>query len=478
MLSLTPEEWTAVALSLRIALVATVVSLPFGIAVAWLLARKDFWGKALLDGVVHLPLVLPPVVTGYLLLITFGRKGAVGAFLDDYLGIVFSFRWTGAALACGVMAFPLLVRAIRLSFEAIDRRLEDAASTLGASGFWAFLTVTLPLALPGVIAGMVLELRQGARRIRRHHHLRLQHPRRDADPLGRDLHLHADPRRRRRGDAARHRRHRASRSPRSSRRSGSPAAPACATTGTEMLSVDVEKRLGEFQIAAKFETGGRRDRAVRPLRRRQDLDRQHDRRAGRAGPRAHRARRSCAVRQRRAHQRPGAPPPHRLCVPGGPAVSAPDGRAEPRLRPLDERHAASIRPSASASSRCSTSARCSRAGPGICRAASASASRSAARCLMKPRLLLLDEPLASLDRARKLEILPYLARLRDEAKVPMIYVSHQAGEISALCSQVVRIEDGRVAAVRRAGAAGCGSRALDEFATAVGACSRPSESSA
>jgi len=152
---LTPEEWTAVALSLRIAVVATFVSLPFGIAVAWVLARKDFWGKALLDGVVHLPLVLPPVVTGYLLLITFGKKGAVGGFLES-IGIVFSFRWTGAALACGVMAFPLLVRAIRLSFEAIDRRLEEAASTLGANGPWAFLTVTLPLALPGVIAGMVL----------------------------------------------------------------------------------------------------------------------------------------------------------------------------------------------------------------------------------------------------------------------------------------------------------------------------------
>jgi molybdate transport system permease protein len=152
---LTPEEWTAVALSLRIALVATVVALPFGIAVAWLLARKDFWGKALLDGVVHLPLVLPPVVTGYLLLIAFGRRGLFGSALAD-IGIVFSFRWTGAALACGVMAFPLLVRAIRLSFEAIDRRLEDAAATLGANRLWTFLTVTLPLALPGVIAGMVL----------------------------------------------------------------------------------------------------------------------------------------------------------------------------------------------------------------------------------------------------------------------------------------------------------------------------------
>ena len=156
MLELTPDEWTAIRLSLRIALVATAVALPFGLAVGWLLARKKFWGKALLDGLVHLPLVLPPVVTGYLLLIWFGRKGVIGAFLADTFGIVFSFRWTGAALACGVMGFPLLVRAIRLSIEVIDRRLEDAASTLGAGPGWVFATVTLPLALPGVIAGMVL----------------------------------------------------------------------------------------------------------------------------------------------------------------------------------------------------------------------------------------------------------------------------------------------------------------------------------
>jgi molybdate transport system permease protein len=153
---LSPDEWIAVQLSLRIAVAATLAALPFGIAVAWLLARKDFWGKALLDGFVHLPLVLPPVVTGYLLLLSFGRKGLIGAFLEDHLGIVFSFRWTGAALACGVMGFPLLVRAIRLSFEAIDRKLEDAASTLGADRARVFLTVTLPLALPGIIAGMVL----------------------------------------------------------------------------------------------------------------------------------------------------------------------------------------------------------------------------------------------------------------------------------------------------------------------------------
>jgi molybdate transport system permease protein len=156
MLELSPEEWTAVLLSLRVALVATVVSLPFGILVAWLLARGKFWGKTLLDGLVHLPLVLPPVVTGYLLLLSFGRKGMIGAFLEEHVGLVFAFRWTGAALASGVMAFPLMVRAIRLSIEAIDQKLEQAATTLGATRGAVFRTVTLPLALPGIIAGMVL----------------------------------------------------------------------------------------------------------------------------------------------------------------------------------------------------------------------------------------------------------------------------------------------------------------------------------
>jgi molybdate transport system permease protein len=153
---LSPQDWTAVQLSLRVATVSTLVALPFGIAIAALLARKSFWGKSILDAAVHLPLVLPPVVTGYLLLISFGRKAPVGAFLADHFGVVFSFRWTGAALACGVMAFPLMVRAVRLSVESIDRRLEDAAATLGATQMWTFVTVTLPLALPGIIAGMML----------------------------------------------------------------------------------------------------------------------------------------------------------------------------------------------------------------------------------------------------------------------------------------------------------------------------------
>ena len=156
MLTLTAQDWTAVLLSLRVAVVATLVSLPFGIALALLLARKKFWGKSLVDAVIHLPLVLPPVVTGYLLLITLGRKAPVGAFLDQHFGIVFSFRWTGAVISCGVMAFPLMVRAIRLSIEAIDRRLEGAAETLGASPGWRFATITLPLALPGIVAGAML----------------------------------------------------------------------------------------------------------------------------------------------------------------------------------------------------------------------------------------------------------------------------------------------------------------------------------
>jgi molybdate transport system permease protein len=153
---LTPDEWRAVALSLRVSLWATAVSLPLGVLVAYALARWEFWGKPLLNGLVHLPLILPPVVTGYLLLVTFGRRGSVGQYLDQWFGIVFAFRWTGAALAAAVMAFPLMVRAIRLAIEAVDPRLEQAAGTLGASRPWVFVTVTLPLILPGIVAGAVL----------------------------------------------------------------------------------------------------------------------------------------------------------------------------------------------------------------------------------------------------------------------------------------------------------------------------------
>ena len=153
---LTADEWAAVLLSVKVSFWATLISLPFGVAAGWLLSRRRFAGWQLVNALIHLPLVLPPVVTGYLLLLTFGRRGMVGAWLAENLGIVFAFRWTGAALACGVMSFPLLVRPIRLSIEAIDRRLEQASSTLGAAPWQVFATVTLPLALPGILAGMVL----------------------------------------------------------------------------------------------------------------------------------------------------------------------------------------------------------------------------------------------------------------------------------------------------------------------------------
>jgi molybdate transport system permease protein len=154
--ALTPEEWEALALSLRVAFWATAASLPLGLLVALALARGRFWGKALLNGLVHLPLIMPPVVTGYLLLIAFGRRGPLGGFLEEQFGIVLAFRWTGAALACAVMSFPLMVRAIRLAVEAVDPKLEEAAETLGAGRLWVFATVTLPLILPGVIAGAIL----------------------------------------------------------------------------------------------------------------------------------------------------------------------------------------------------------------------------------------------------------------------------------------------------------------------------------
>jgi molybdate transport system permease protein len=155
-MELTPDEWNAVRLSVKVAVWAMLGSLPLGLLTALILARGNFWGKSLLNGIVHLPLILPPVVTGYLLLLSFGRRGPVGAFLTEHFGIVFSFRWTGAALACAIMGFPLMVRAIRLSIEAVDRRLEAAAGTLGAGPVWVFATITLPLILPGIIAGMIL----------------------------------------------------------------------------------------------------------------------------------------------------------------------------------------------------------------------------------------------------------------------------------------------------------------------------------
>lgn len=151
-----PSEWEAIRLSLLVACVATAASLPLAVALGHVLARRDFPGKFLLDALTHLPLVLPPVVVGYLLLIAFGRTGPLGQFFESTFGIVFAFRWTGAALASAVMGFPLMLRAVRLSFEAADQRLEQAAATLGAGPMARFFTIALPLAMPGVLAGAVL----------------------------------------------------------------------------------------------------------------------------------------------------------------------------------------------------------------------------------------------------------------------------------------------------------------------------------
>ena len=153
---LTADEWAIVALSLRVSAVAMAATLPVAFALAYLLARGRFPGKALVDAVVHLPLVVPPVVTGWLLLLAFGRNGPIGGWLESLFGITVIFRWTGAAIAAGIMALPLMVRAMRLSIETVDRRLEGAARTLGAGPWRTFATITLPLSLPGVLAGLVL----------------------------------------------------------------------------------------------------------------------------------------------------------------------------------------------------------------------------------------------------------------------------------------------------------------------------------
>ena len=160
-MSIAPEELEVLWLSLRVAFWSVAVSLPLAVGVAYVLARATFPGKTLFDAAVHLPLVLPPVVVGYFLLLLFGRRGPLGEMLEQWFGIVVAFRWTGAALAAGIMGFPLMVRAMRLSFETIDRKLEAAASTLGAGRVGVFLTVTLPLALPGVVTGLLLSFARG-----------------------------------------------------------------------------------------------------------------------------------------------------------------------------------------------------------------------------------------------------------------------------------------------------------------------------
>src|SRR6516225_3374559 len=246
MLELSPAEWTAVALSLRIALVATAWALPFGIAIGWLLARGKFWGKTVLDGLVHLPLVLPPVVTGYLLLIWFGRKGPVGAFLYDHFGMVFAFRWTGAALASGVMGFPLLVR------PPTGRCSGDTGrqSCLGVFYCNAAARFARHRRRPVVV------LRPRAWRIWRDDHLCLQHSRRNANDLRRDLHIPANSRRRRRGRSAGRGCHRLVTRRAHCRRMARSARQHALSWGIIVLALEVEKQLGAFALAVRFQIAG------------------------------------------------------------------------------------------------------------------------------------------------------------------------------------------------------------------------------
>ena len=445
MFDISPTEWTAIQLSLRVAVVATLVATPLGIALAWLLARRDFWGKSVLDAVIHLPLVLPPVVTGYLLLLTFGKRGLVGAWLADHLGIVFAFRWTGAALACGVMSFPLLVRPIRLSIEAVDRRLEQAAGTLGAAPWRVFATVTLPLALPGVLAGMVLGFAKAigefgatitfvsnipgeTQTISSAIYSLIQTP--DGDTAALRLvvvsiviamaALIASEWFARRATAT----------------------PAWELT---MLRVDVSKQLGEFSLEAAFTSEGRVTGLfgasgagktslinmiaglLRPDRGIIAIDGETlDDTAARIHVPAHRRRIGYVFQDARLF-------PHldvRQNLDYGRRMNrlAEDPAQRKRVtdlldigRLLDRR-------------------------PGQLSGGERQRVALGRALLSQPRLLLLDEPLGSLDEERKAEILPYLVRLRDEAGVPMVYVSHDAAELRQLATQIVMLQRGRVTA--------------------------------
>ena len=445
LLDLTPDEWNAVRLSIRVATVAMVFSLPPGILIALLLARGKFWGKSVLNGLVHLPLILPPVVTGYLLLLTFGKRGPIGAFLDQHFGIVFSFRWTGAALACGVMAFPLMVRAIRLSIEAVDRRLEAAAGTLGANPAWVFGTITLPLILPGIIAGMILCFAKAmgefgatitfvsnipgeTQTLPSAIYTFTQVPGGDAGALRLTLisiviamvALVA--------------------SEVLARRVGR-------TDGRRMsLQVDIRHRLGAFSLDATFETSGRLTALFGPsgsgktslvnliggLLRPDEGRIVADGRvlvdtAARIFVPKHKRRIGYVFQDARLfpHMTVGQNLRYgRFFTPAAERYSDMDGVVEL----LGIGHLLDRR-------------------PGLLSGGEKQRVAIGRALLASPRLILMDEPLASLDDRRKAEIMPYIERLRDETKIPIVYVSHSVAEVARLATDIVVLDEGKVGGI-------------------------------
>ncbi len=442
---LSPQEWTAVLLSLKVATWATVASLPFGVLVALALARGDFWGKELLNGLVHLPLILPPVVTGYLLLLSFGRKGPIGALLDQ-VGIVFAFRWTGAALACGIMAFPLMVRAIRLAIEAVDPRLEEAAGTLGAGRAWTFLVVTLPLIAPGIVAGSILAFAKAMGEFGATITFVSNIPGETQTIPTAIYSLLAGAGRRGRRDPADADldRHRHGRAPRLGVRGAAGRPPRRRPLSGMGLEVALRHDLGGFRLDVAFtapagitalfgRSGSGKTTVVnaiagllRPEMGRILVDGAVllDTTAGVFVPR-HRRRIGYVFQEGRLF-------PHlsvRQNLVFGrwfAADRAPPAEIGHVVEMLGIGHLLDRRPAGLSGGEKQRVA--------IGRA-----------LLASPRLLLMDEPLASLDAARKEEILPYLERLRDEVKVPILYVSHAIPEVTRLATTVVALVDGRVA---------------------------------
>ncbi len=445
MMWLSPSETEALHLSLSVAARSVVLSLPLGVLLAWVLTRRRFLGHTLLDAFVHLPMVLPPVMVGYLLLLLFGTRGPIGSWLERDFGIELIFTRNGAALATAVMSFPLMVRAMRISLENVDRGLEEAARTLGAGAIDRFATITLPLMLPGVLAGAITAFSAAlgefgavitfvsnipgeTRTLPLALYSALQTP--GGDAAAARLACISFALGTRRPAAV-----------------GVVRAPRAARVGPLMLSVDVKKRRGSFLARRTFraaDPGSRR--SVRPLGLRQDHPRQRHRRAA-CGPTPAAWRSTtpfCWIPARRI-RRAARAAPHRLCVPGRAAVSAPERRRQSALWG-EARTAAALRHSRYRHRAAGSWAPSWIGAPTQLSGGERQRVAIGRALLSQPSLLLLDEPLASLDAARRNEVLPYLETLRDQLDIPMVYVSHDFDEVLRLATHVVLMESGRTIA--------------------------------